>query len=95
VLLFTQQHSNLLMALEQKQINVFSECRNGYCGACKTKINKGRVIYHTEPLVHLEKDECLPCCCMPEGDLDLDMSPEEAQIVTAASRHMNPICEKA
>ncbi|MEI6859394.1 MAG: class I ribonucleotide reductase maintenance protein YfaE, partial [Shewanella sp.] len=65
VLLFNQQHASLLIALEHKKIKVFSECRNGYCGACKTKVISGSVTYHTEPLVELKADECLPCCCTP------------------------------
>ncbi|WP_299792776.1 class I ribonucleotide reductase maintenance protein YfaE [uncultured Shewanella sp.] len=81
VLLFNQQHTSLLLALEQKRIKVFSECRNGYCGACKTRINSGSVSYHTEPLVSLDADECLPCCCTPDGDLDLDLSSDGAQVV--------------
>jgi len=87
VLLFTQQHTSLLKALEQKQIKVFSECRNGYCGACKTKINSGSVTYHTEPLVSLGSDECLPCCCTPNSDLDLDLSAEGAQVVSATPKN--------
>ncbi|MPY23781.1 2Fe-2S ferredoxin-like protein [Shewanella psychropiezotolerans] len=82
VLLFNQQHPSLLIALEQKKVQVFSECRNGYCGACKTKIISGSVIYHTEPLVKLKADECLPCCCTPVSDLDLNLSPEGADVVT-------------
>ncbi len=74
VLLFNQQHVSLLDALEQKRVKLFSECRNGYCGACKTKINSGSVNYHTQPLIELEADECLPCCCTPSSDLDLNLS---------------------
>lgn len=81
VLLFTQQHTSLLMALEQKKVKMFSECRNGYCGACKTKVISGSVTYHTEPLVHLEKDECLPCCCSPSSDLNLELSSQGVQLV--------------
>lgn len=73
VVLFTEQHSNILMALEQKKITLFSECRHGYCGACKTKVISGSVTYHLQPLVHLEQDECLPCCCSPSSDLDLEL----------------------
>lgn len=82
VLLFNQQHPNLLIALEQKKVQLFSECRNGYCGACKTKIISGSVTYHTQPLFALKADECLPCCCTPTSDLDLDLSPEGADVVT-------------
>ncbi len=90
VLLFNQQHISLLDALEQKNVKLFSECRNGYCGACKTKIRSGSVTYHTEPLVSLEADECLPCCCMPDSDLDLDLSADGAQVVRATPKHKRP-----
>ena len=92
VLLFTQQHTNLLVALEQKKVKVFSECRNGYCGACKTKIISGSVTYHTEPLVHLEKDECLPCCCSPCSDLNLDLSAQGIKLVQR-SQSIHPTSE--
>ncbi len=72
VLLFNEQ-TTLLNALESKQIDVFSECRSGFCGACKTKVNSGEVSYIHEPLATLKQNECLPCCCIPESDLDLDI----------------------
>ena len=71
-LLFNEQ-TTLLNALESKQIDVFSECRSGFCGACKTKVNSGQVSYIHEPLATLESDECLPCCCIPASDIDLDI----------------------
>ncbi|WP_077751341.1 class I ribonucleotide reductase maintenance protein YfaE [Shewanella psychrophila] len=82
VLLFNQQYPSLLIALEHKKVKVFSECRNGYCGACKTKIISGTVTYHTEPLVELKDDECLPCCCTPTSDLNLKLSSEGCDVVT-------------
>lgn len=82
VLLFTQQHSSLLQALEAKKVRIFSECRSGFCGACKTKVLSGNVTYLTEPLAELKADECLPCCCIPTEDLELDLSPEGAAVVT-------------
>ncbi|RYV01528.1 ferredoxin [Shewanella sp. OPT22] len=72
VLLFNEQ-TTLLNALESKAVDVFSECRSGFCGACKTKVNSGEVSYIHEPLASLEEGECLPCCCKPESDLDLDI----------------------
>ncbi|MCG9696713.1 class I ribonucleotide reductase maintenance protein YfaE [Shewanella sp. Isolate11] len=92
VLLYTTEHQSLLQALEQKQVKIFSECRNGFCGACKTKINRGSVTYHTEPLVELEQDECLPCCCHPQSDIDLDLSPKGADIIE--SKHSIQYREK-
>lgn len=81
VLLFTQQHNSLLQALEAKKVRIFSECRSGFCGACKTKVLSGSVTYLTEPLAKLKDDECLPCCCIPSEDLELDLSPEGAAVV--------------
>ncbi|MGR6502403.1 class I ribonucleotide reductase maintenance protein YfaE [Shewanella sp. Koi 1] len=84
VLLFTEQHNSLLQALEAKKVTIFSECRSGFCGACKTRIISGSVSYLTEPLAELNADECLPCCCIPIEDLELDLSPEGAAVVTYA-----------
>ncbi|MGI2070378.1 class I ribonucleotide reductase maintenance protein YfaE [Shewanella baltica] len=91
VLLFTEQQGTLLQALEAKKVNIFSECRNGFCGACKTRVISGKVSYLNEPLAELKHDECLPCCCVPTEDLELDLSPEGAAVVTYAakgSQHM-------
>ncbi|MGL5390701.1 MAG: class I ribonucleotide reductase maintenance protein YfaE, partial [Shewanella sp.] len=77
----TEQHGSLLRALESKKVQIFSECRSGFCGGCKTRIISGRVTYLTEPLAELKHDECLPCCCVPSGDLELDLSHEGAAIV--------------
>jgi len=82
VLLFGKQHRSLLQALESKKVKIFSECRSGFCGGCKTRIISGRVTYLTEPLAELNADECLPCCCIPAEDLELDLSPEGAAVAT-------------
>ena len=81
-LLFTEQQPTLLQALEFKKVKVFSECRSGFCGACKTKVYSGTVRYLIDPVASFEADECLPCCCIPETDLDLDLSLEGAEIIT-------------
>lgn len=90
VLLFTEQQGTLLQALEAKKVKIFSECRNGFCGACKTRVISGKVSYLNEPLAELKHDECLPCCCVPTEDLELDLSPEGAAVVTyACQSHQN------
>lgn len=90
VLLFTEQQGTLLQALEAKKVKIFSECRNGFCGACKTRVISGKVSYLNEPLAELKHNECLPCCCVPTEDLELDLSPEGAAVVTyACQSHQN------
>jgi ferredoxin len=81
VILFDGQHSSLLAALESKKVQVFSECRNGFCGACKTTVISGEVSYITEPLAELKANECLPCCCVPETDLNLKLSCSGVEVV--------------
>jgi ferredoxin-NADP reductase/predicted pyridoxine 5'-phosphate oxidase superfamily flavin-nucleotide-binding protein len=40
-------------------------CRSGQCGACKTRLVAGAVVYQTEPSSSLEEDEILLCCAVP------------------------------
>jgi len=80
VLLFNQPQWTLLEALEQKKVSTFSECRNGFCGQCKTKLISGSVRYLIEPLVELDANECLPCCCVPETDINLDLPVEGVEL---------------
>ncbi|MDD8058377.1 MULTISPECIES: class I ribonucleotide reductase maintenance protein YfaE [Shewanella] len=81
VILFDGKHSSLLEALESKKVKVFSECRNGFCGACKTTVISGEVSYLTTPLAELKANECLPCCCVPESDLNLKLSTKGVEVV--------------
>jgi ferredoxin len=46
---------------------------------------RSKVSYLSEPLAELNNDECLPCCCIPSEDLELDLSPEGATVVTYAT----------
>ncbi|WP_424540153.1 class I ribonucleotide reductase maintenance protein YfaE [Shewanella fodinae] len=75
-----QQPQTLLQVLEAKKVRIFSECRSGYCGCCRTKIRSGSVRYLIEPLAELAPDECLPCCCVPNDDLDLELSCNGAEM---------------
>ncbi|QDF67149.1 2Fe-2S ferredoxin-like protein [Shewanella sp. SNU WT4] len=80
-LLFTSAHQTLLAALEAKQVAIFSECRSGYCGACKTRVLSGQVDYITPPLAQLRPDECLPCCCRPLTNVNLDLSSVGVKVI--------------
>ncbi|AUH01659.1 class I ribonucleotide reductase maintenance protein YfaE [Pectobacteriaceae bacterium CE70] len=69
----SDEHSSLLDVLESHRINVDYQCRSGYCGACRTRLLKGSVVYRQAPLACLRQDEILPCCCMPVDDIELDI----------------------
>lgn len=65
---------SLLESIEQHNIDVQSHCREGFCGACRTKIVSGEVEYTTDPLAYIDDDEILPCCCIPKTDLTVVIS---------------------
>lgn len=56
--------TTLLTALEAANINIHYHCREGFCGACRTKLIEGEVEYTTDPLAFIDDDEILPCCCV-------------------------------
>lgn len=45
------------------------ECRQGYCGSCKTKIQliNGKVSHVIAPICLLADNEVLACCCVVDG----------------------------
>lgn len=55
--------SSMLESLEAQGIEVHFHCREGFCGACRTKLISGSVTYLTDPLAFIDDDEILPCCC--------------------------------
>ncbi len=72
-LLCQDEHPSLLDALEARQICVEYQCREGYCGSCRTRLLKGKVSYHIQPLALIQHGEILPCCCRPQGDIELEL----------------------
>ncbi|WP_395343360.1 class I ribonucleotide reductase maintenance protein YfaE [Ningiella sp. W23] len=70
---FSFEHEdNLLIAMERQNIDVHYHCREGFCGACRTRLISGQVEYKVEPLACIEDDEVLVCCCVPITDVSLD-----------------------
>lgn len=63
----------LLESIERQNIDVHYHCREGFCGACRTKLLRGSVTYTTDPLAFIDDDEILPCCCIPRSPLKIDI----------------------
>ncbi|MCC2615598.1 2Fe-2S ferredoxin-like protein [Aestuariibacter halophilus] len=61
----------VLESLEAAGINLQYHCRDGFCGACRTKLLDGDVDYTTDPLAFIDDDEILPCCCKAKTSLKL------------------------
>lgn len=64
----------LLESLEQDGVEVHYHCREGFCGACRTRLTKGSVTYNSEPLAYIDDGEILPCCCIPNSDIDIELA---------------------
>ena len=61
------QHAHtLLESLEAQNVPVHYQCREGYCGSCRTQLLEGEVHYTEEPMAWINDDEILPCCCIPK-----------------------------
>ena len=68
-----EQNTSLLATLEANHICVEYQCREGYCGSCRTRLLKGQVSYLTEPLAFVQPGEILPCCCKAQGDIEIEL----------------------
>ncbi|MGJ8694496.1 MAG: class I ribonucleotide reductase maintenance protein YfaE [Thalassotalea sp.] len=70
--IYRDQKQTLLECLEASQIEVHYHCRDGFCGACRVKLNGGQVSYpQGEPLAFVADDEILTCCCIPVSNIDI------------------------
>ncbi|MBL53987.1 MAG: class I ribonucleotide reductase maintenance protein YfaE [Pseudomonadota bacterium] len=75
VTITSQPNKTLLETLEAHNVDVQYHCREGFCGACRTKILSGDVDYTTDPLAFIDDDEILPCCCKPNSNITIKITP--------------------
>lgn len=66
---YLHEGETLLNGLLRTEESLSFECRQGYCGTCKTrlKIHTGSTAHTLPPLCQLEGDEVLACCCVVTG----------------------------
>ena len=63
----------ILECLEANGVDIQYHCREGFCGACRTRLVSGDINYKTAPLAYLDDDEILPCCSVANSDLSLEI----------------------
>ncbi|ROR07810.1 class I ribonucleotide reductase maintenance protein YfaE [Erwinia sp. JUb26] len=68
-----EHHPSLLAALEANKVCIEYQCREGYCGSCRTRLLKGEVSYASKPLAFIQQGEILPCCCQAKGDIEIEL----------------------
>jgi ferredoxin len=67
----THEGESVLETLERQNIEVNYNCREGFCGVCRTKLLSGSVDYRIEPLAFIDDDEILSCCTVPTSDISI------------------------
>ncbi len=63
------ENTNLLALLESKGIVCESQCRSGFCGACRVKKISGNISYDKNIIAFMSEDEVLLCCAKVQSDL--------------------------
>ena len=71
---YNDTNGTLLQTLELNSAAPTSNCKSGFCGACRIKLLKGNVEYIDEPIGFTNDGEVLPCVCKPKGDIEVEVT---------------------
>jgi ferredoxin len=66
--IFVYGDLSILNELENYQIFLDHNCRQGHCGTCVMELISGEV-HQKNNLIHLSADEILTCCAFPKSDI--------------------------
>jgi ferredoxin len=64
---------SLLEVLEFHRIFIDYQCREGYCGSCRTRLVSGFVDYTIHPIAFLNEGEILSCSCRANGNIVIEL----------------------
>lgn len=73
IIFIDNNNISLIKILESENIYVENQCREGFCGICRTKIIQGKVFYTKKPIAFINKNEILPCCCRLKKSIVIDL----------------------
>ena len=62
---------SVLETLERENVDMAFNCREGFCGVCRTTLIKGEVDYRVDPLAFIDDDEILTCCTTPSSSIEI------------------------
>ncbi len=70
---FAANYPSLLSFASQSDVPIASGCRTGACGSCAVRLLQGKVRYTRKPQYPLKANEILPCVCVPDGNIVVDV----------------------
>lgn len=68
---YTNEELSILEFLESKNIQINSECRDGFCGACRCKLEDGEVEVSPNAIGYVAEDEILACSTKPKSNVKI------------------------
>ncbi len=60
-----QEGQTILDTLKNNNMPVEYQCQEGYCGACRCQLEKGKVVQTRETLAYVDDHEILTCSTIP------------------------------
>lgn len=67
----TDDTVSILDSLEKHDVKIESQCRDGFCGACRCKLLEGEIEYVKTTLAYVADGEVLTCSAVPKTDIKL------------------------
>jgi ferredoxin len=64
--------TTLLDDLIQNKANVYYQCKDGFCGCCRTMLLSGEIEYVKSIIPVAQKGEIFPCACVAKTSLELE-----------------------
>ncbi|XBC44528.1 MAG: class I ribonucleotide reductase maintenance protein YfaE [Buchnera aphidicola (Schlechtendalia peitan)] len=75
VIYYKIQKIPLLSVLQNNNIHIEYQCKQGYCGICRITLIKGNIYYARKqlPLASYNLGEIFPCCCIATGNIEINI----------------------
>ncbi len=62
---------SILAFLKEKKVSMDYQCQEGYCGACRCKLDNGTVEENNDALGYKGEGEILPCASKPKSNIKI------------------------
>lgn len=60
---------SILEFLKEKKVSMDYQCQEGYCGACRCKLDNGEVEESNDAIGYKGEGEILPCASKPKSNI--------------------------